>query len=63
MLDKIFVYPGNKASGKVSLVSLLVIIKVYINSLSILQEHNATFKKKNQNATKKNETFNFYFKE
>ena len=36
MLGKISIYPGNKASGKVSLVSPLVIIKVYINSLSIL---------------------------
>jgi len=43
MLDKIFVYPGNKASGKVSLVSPLVIVKVYINFLSMLEEHNTTF--------------------
>ena len=56
MLGKIFVYLGNKASGKVSLVSPLVIIKVYINSLSMLQEHNSTFLKKNQNATKKKKT-------
>ena len=43
MLGKIFVYPSNKTSGKVSLVSPLIIIKVYINSLSMLQEYNATF--------------------
>ena len=53
MLGKIFVYPGNKASDKVSLVSSLVIIKVYINSLSMLQEHNATFLKKKLERNKK----------
>jgi hypothetical protein len=66
MLGKIFIYPGNKASGKVSLVSPLVIIKVYINSLSMLQEHNAIFFKKKirtQQKKEENETFNSYFEE
>jgi len=65
MLSEIFVYPDNNESGKVSLVSPLVIIKVYINSLSMLQEHNATFLKKIRTQQKKeeNETFNSYFEE
>ena len=62
MLGKIFVYPGNKASDKVRLVSPLVIIKVYINSLSILQKHNAIFFKKIRiNATKKRRKRNLQF--
>jgi len=61
MLGKIFVYLGNKASGKVSLVSPLVIIKVYINSLSMLQEHNSTFLKKIRTQQKKRKKQNLQF--
>ena len=52
----IYFYPGNKAPGKVNLVSPLVIINV--------TSTNATFLSKKHNAIKiENETFNSYTEE